>query len=700
MSIFTDLNEFFYKKNRKTSSTSLKKAKSEQKVDVLPFSPRTSWGLPEPSPLDSQAQIESYHSWVYACVSKRAQELANINLVLLRKKANGEPEEAKKHEVLELLYNVNPFCTFYDLIELTGTYMDLAGEAFWWLVRSPQGKIVQIYPYFSPANMEIATSPKEFIKGYIYNVPGTSQKIPFESKDILHFKYVNPLNPYRGLSPVKAAELSISSDREAAIYNWRFFKNSAVPPGVLKLDKELDDATYERIKAQWDAAHKGTNNAFKVGILEKGISYENIGVGRKEADFLETRKFSREEILTIFKTPKSVLGITEDVNRANAEATIAMFREQVIMPNMKKLVTYLNEFLLPNYSDDVFFDFDNPVPANQEMELLYYHNGITDGWLTPNEVREWEGLEAIEGGDSTRQPFSSPFQLSLKPKSKRRTMIQFKRTTLGEKILETIKPEVLKKMKKIVSKKTITALKEQPKKAYDEKFADYIHKNKVAKTNADEKQMITKLRKEFERQQKETLAQLNQKNAGDVDFDEEGEARLFAEIFNPEFEQFWKTHGDDAMRLLGIDEFDITPAVRKKIKAQAANFAADVSKTTAQKIKNHLQLGLDDGESIPELSQRIRDVFKEATTSRAEMIARTEVSKAVGSSSIEAWEQSGVVEKKQWITAKDERVEEICLALDGQVVGLNGTFEGDDMFGEVQSEPAHINCRCDVVPIV
>ena len=61
-----------------------------------------------------------------------------------------------------------------------------------------------------------------------------------------------------------------------------------------------------------------------------------------------------------------------------------------------------------------------------------------------------------------------------------------------------------------------------------------------------------------------------------------------------------------------------------------------MSKTTADKIKNHLQLGLDEGESIPELAERIKEVFAEATTSRAEMIARTEVSRAVGDSSIEA----------------------------------------------------------------
>ena len=47
-----------------------------------------------------------------------------------------------------------------------------------------------------------------------------------EQKDILHFKYANPLNPYRGLSPVKAAELAIATDKRPP-FIIGVFKNSS-----------------------------------------------------------------------------------------------------------------------------------------------------------------------------------------------------------------------------------------------------------------------------------------------------------------------------------------------------------------------------------------------------------------------------------------------------------------------------------------
>jgi len=698
MGIFHEISKAFYRSSRPQKAPKPQKPSKPQ--ELLPFTPMASWNLPEPPEKDSKAQIEAYQSWVYACATIRAQKLATISLFLNKKQPNGEMQEIEKHEVLDLLYSVNQFCTFYDLIELTSLYLDLAGEAFWWLLRDSSGKIVQIYPYLAPNQMDIATSSTEFIKGYVYNVPGTTQKIPFEIKDIIHFKYANPLNPYRGLSPVKAADLAISSDREASIYNWRFFKNSAVPAGVLMTEKILDDNTYQRIKAQWDSAHKGTNNAFRVAILEAGTKYENMGLGQKELEFLEGRKLNRDEILSMFRVPKSMIGLTEDVNRANAEATIAMFQEHVIMPNMRKLVSYLNEFLLkPNYEEGLFFDFDNPTQGNQEMELAYYQNGLANGWLSPNEIRQWEGLDPIDGGDSVYLPFSLQSYGIAPQKKKRDYLMKYRARTTQEKMYDLIRPAVQKKLKQISPVKK----KNEERKilwAYPEKMLIAFHKAKIQKTDAEEKLMRGKLKKEFQRQEEEILRQLNQKSLSDIDFNAEEEQELFVKIFNPIFEEFYKTHGEDALKIIGLEGFEISPKVRQTIKTQVANFADDINKTTADKIKTQLQEGLDEGESIPEMGERIREIFKSATVNRSQIIARTEVSKAVGESSQEAWEQSGVVEKKQWFTALDERVCEICEPLHGEIAALDGTFSGDDLFGDVEAEPAHISCRCSTVPIV
>jgi len=90
-----------------------------------------------------------------------------------------------------------------------------------------------------------------------------------------------------------------------------------------------------------------------------------------------------------------------------AEAHKAVFIEETIVPKLRKIVSYLNEFLLPDYGDDtLFFDFDDPSPRNVEIALKYYESGIKNGWLAPNEVREEEGYKGFEGGDNLFLPLN------------------------------------------------------------------------------------------------------------------------------------------------------------------------------------------------------------------------------------------------------------------------------------------------------
>lgn len=87
---------------------------------------------------------------------------------------------------------------------------------------------------------------------------------------------------------------------------------------------------------------------------------------------------------------------------------------------------------------------------------------------------------------------------------------------------------------------------------------------------------------------------------------------------------------------------------------------------------------------------------------RAETIARTEVFQAVNRGRADLWEElarEGVVEParmvRTWMSAQDERTEEVCLALDGQQVGLEESFSSIE--GDVFEPPVHPNCRCTVL---
>jgi len=145
------------------------------------------------------------------------------------------------------------------------------------------------------------------------------------------------------------------------------------------------------------------------------LKVDKASFGAKELDFANQMKAMRDDVLAVFKVPKTVLGLTEDVNKANAQATTMAFMERVVTPRMIRLVNALNEFYLPMFNgkdNTLFFDFTDPSPEDMDMKLKKYANGRQYTWLTPNEIRVEENLEPLPGGDDLFAPLggsASPF---------------------------------------------------------------------------------------------------------------------------------------------------------------------------------------------------------------------------------------------------------------------------------------------------
>lgn len=691
------------------------------KANLVPFSTLATYGLPIDE-YNLQELINNMNKgWVYACIKKIAEEVAKVEINLY-KKIDEDIEEVKEHEVLDLLDRVNSFLTFYELKEITFNYLEGTGNAFWWLVKNDHGnEILEIWPYLSPANMTIVPSASEFIDHYEYKIPGGAETVRYEIDEIIHFKYFNTKDPYYGIGPFKAAELPYCTDEKAAFWNYRFFKNQARPAGMIEFNQPLTDTQMKQAVEAWEKQH-AEGKEHSVGFIGGG-NYKDVGLSQKDMDFNAQRRFARDEILAIFGVPKSVLGIVEDVNRANAEVSRITFLKETIVPKVIKFVNYLNEFLLPHYNDDtLFFDYINPIPEDQTMKLDYYANGRNNGWLAPNEIREMENFESFDGGDEVtvnampmKLPIGSigtPNKIgkinkvkikhipNVKPKS--RTKVEVMKDRL-EKV--GIKKSLAKKknlVQKDITKKLTISLEEKNR----------IWEKKVAITDLQEAEMVRLLKREFDRQEKEVLSSLEKTKAIKYDFNIKKETKIFIDIFDPFISALVAKWGEDALRDLGLElDFDTTDEMLEWIRTEGLQFAEEVNQYTKEKISGQISEGVKAGESEREVTERIKGIFDEATTTRAQRIARTEISKASGEAALEAWKQSGVVVAKQWLTAKDERVCDYCRPMDERVIPLDSDFfkKGDEYFGEsdrpletlwdVDAGTLHVNCRCITRPI-
>lgn len=143
--------------------------------------------------------------------------------------------------------------------------------------------------------------------------------------------------------------------------------------------------------------------------------------------------------------------------------------------------------------------------------------------------------------------------------------------------------------------------------------------------------------------------------------------------------------------------------------ASTLAFARNVVDREKIAIKDALLSGIEQGDSIPEIAARVRDVFEDGMhilgpgnnitrvipeDSWAEMVARTESTRAMTAGIMATYSLAGV-KQVQWLAAEDEATCVECSDADGETTSMGSLFDGVD----VDSPPAHPNCRCVVVSV-
>lgn len=311
---------------------------------------------------------------VFGIVNRTSTAVAKTEWKLYRKAKSGKDEdrqEVTSHAALDLINQPNPFFTRMLLMETEQQHVDLTGEG--WLVVGYDPRMknlpLELWPV-RPDRMTPVPHPNKYLAGYLYTSPDGEQ-VPLDTNQVIHVRMPNPRDPYRGIGPVQSILTEIDSAEAAAQWNANFFHNSAEPGGIIQIDRHLDDEAFKQLSNRWREQHRGVSNAHRVAILEEAQWVERKYTQR-DMQFSELRGISRDQILEAFGFPRSMLGITEDVNRANADAGEYVFGKWLTVPRLDRWRDAWNSLLLPLYGPDTAkvyeFDYDSPVPEDEDAE--------------------------------------------------------------------------------------------------------------------------------------------------------------------------------------------------------------------------------------------------------------------------------------------------------------------------------------------
>jgi len=328
---------------------------------------------------------------VHACVRVIADGIAGLGLKLYKDDGQNR-DQIIIHYATALINEPNPYQTKYDFTKYMTSHLALTGNAYAFINRDVRNIGTELHPiapqYVTPVMQDGLLFYKVTLAGYPGMIPAT---------EMLHFKGMCGDNPLVGLSPVVLHAETLGIDLAAISQSAGVYKN-----GVLKFlltsDAQIKIDQAGPLKKSLDDVIDGASRS---AVLPNGIKMEKLSLSPEEAQYLETRKFSSEEIARIFGVPASMIGATAGI-KSSVEQEYQDFYARTLMSYAINIEQELARKLLTENDKLTYyfkFNFNSLLRASANERADYYNKGIRGGWLSRNEARVYEDVNAFDGGD-------------------------------------------------------------------------------------------------------------------------------------------------------------------------------------------------------------------------------------------------------------------------------------------------------------
>lgn len=342
-------------------------------------------------------------SAVWACVNLLAGTIASLPLMVYRTDAKGERTIARDHPLYRILHDSPNFDqTAVDFWEFICASIELWGNAYARILRS-SAAITGLHPV-APSLVVVRRRSNGTIE---YRWTEDGKAFVETDETMLHIRGFGG-NPLGGMSTLHfgrhAFSLAQATDRSAG----GMFKNGLRPSGVLTFEKWLSPEQRALSEEKLTEKFLGAMNAGRPLILEGGTKWEQLTISPEDAQMLESRGFSVEEICRFFGVPPHMVGHTQKSTSWGTgleEQTIG-FQKFTLRRRLKRIEQALEKQLLTPIDRaaglTIEFNLEGLLRGDSTARASFYQSGLANGWMTINEVRALENLPPVEGGEVPR----------------------------------------------------------------------------------------------------------------------------------------------------------------------------------------------------------------------------------------------------------------------------------------------------------
>ncbi|AZO04576.1 phage portal protein [Mesorhizobium sp. M2A.F.Ca.ET.043.02.1.1] len=341
-------------------------------------------------------------SAVWGCVNLLAGTISSLPLMVYRTLADGTREVAKDHPLYRLLHDSPNFDqTAVDFWDFMASSIELWGNAYARQLRGSTALAALV-----PVRPDLV-SVRRLTNGTLeYRWSYEGRAYVETDQTMLHIRGPGG-DPLGGMSTLHFGRHAFSLARATDKAAGKTFANGLRPSGGLKFANWLNKD--QRDIARSEIADKiGADNAGKPIILEGGTEWVQFQLKPEDAQMLESRAFSVEEICRFFGVPPVMIGHTSKTTSwpTGVEQQGLILQKFTLRRRLKRIEQALEKQLLtPKDRADgisIEFNLEGLLRADSAGRSAFYKDMTSIGAMTINEVRMRENMPKVEGGDVPR----------------------------------------------------------------------------------------------------------------------------------------------------------------------------------------------------------------------------------------------------------------------------------------------------------
>jgi len=340
----------------------------------------------------------------WACVNLLAGTIASLPLMVYRTR-NGARTVASDHPLYRILHDSpNADQTALDFWEFVCASLELHGNAYAEVVRARNGRIIALGVPITP---ELVTVRRLDNGALEYEWVDQGRRIIAGQDRVLHIRGFGG-NPLGGLSTLSAGRQSFGLAQAIERASGDTFRNGVRPSGLLKTADTLTIDQRKQAEELLQEKFAGAINAGRPMLLDRGMDWVQLSISPEDAQMLQSRAFSVEEVCRFFGVPPFMVGHTEKTTSwgTGLEQQTLGFQKFTLRRRLKRIEQALEKQLL-SVADrlagiTIEFNLEGLLRADSAARASFYQLMLTNGVMTINEVRSLENLPPVEGGDEPR----------------------------------------------------------------------------------------------------------------------------------------------------------------------------------------------------------------------------------------------------------------------------------------------------------